>query len=403
MSQLGKYTLHEKLGEGGFATVYRATHLTLGSEAAVKVLNLTDTESSARQRFIREAQVAAGFDHPQIVRILGLGEEQDQVYIAMAYFPEGDLGRWLKTRGKLTRREILTILADTASALDYAHARQAWHRDVKPGNILMDPAGRAHLADFGLVAVPDAPHLTQIGGVVGSPAYMAPEQAEGRELSGAADQYSLAVVAYELITGRLPFTADSSTSVALMHLTQTPPLPSQVNPEVPAEVDAVLMRALAKKPAERYPSCSELVRELDNAFQQAEAGRFRALLNEAREHLKAGQPEQAHSLLGELTRLVPTAPQNSALLQSLEAEIGQSRQYAALVKNWDLAHQQAVEALELAPKLPDPAGIFPVLGLRPKPRPPLKTVLREVGIGLLVGLIPALGLLILFWLWIDKV
>ena len=403
MSQLGKYTLHEKLGEGGFATVYRATHLTLGSEAAVKVLTLTDTESSARQRFIREAQVAAGFEHPNIARVLALGEQGEQVYIVMAYFPEGDLTRWVKNHGRLTRAETLHILGDIAAALDYAHARQAWHRDVKPGNILMDSNGSAHLTDFGLVSVPNEPHLTQIGGVVGSPAYMSPEQAEGRELNGAADQYSLTVVAYELITGKLPFTAESSTSVALMHLTQTPPLPSQVNPDVPTEVDAVLMRGLAKKPTERYATCTDLVRSLETAFQESDARRFRALISEAREHLKAGRADEAHSLMAELTRLAPAGPQNSALLQSLEAEIGQSRQYAALVKNWETARQQGTEALERFPNLPDPEGIFPILGLRPKPPLPFKRVLREVGIGLLVGLIPALGLLILFWLWIDKV
>lgn len=401
MTTLGKYELHEIIGKGGFGTVYRATHRSLGSEAAVKVLDPAHVEGSSRQRFDREAQVAASLDHPHIVRVLALGEENGQVFIAMEYFPEGDLTRWIKDHGPLTRTDMLTLLADVAAALDYAHARQAWHRDVKPGNILMDAAGHAHLGDFGLVAQPDAPHLTQIGGVVGSPAYMAPEQAEGRPLDGRADQYSLAVIAYELLVGKAPFQAESSTSIALMHLTQPPPVPSQVNPDVPAEVDAVLLRGLAKKPEERYPSCAELVRALEAALQESNARRFRQLLAEAREHIQAGQPEKADALLMDLARLAPSAPQGTAALQALEADLGHARQYAALAQTWEAARHQAASALEHAPDLPDPQGIFPLLGLRAAPRPPLLHTLKSVGLGLLIAALPAFLILVLFWLWID--
>lgn len=401
MTTLGKYELHEVIGKGGFGTVYRATHRSLGSEAAVKVLDPAHVEGSSRQRFDREAQVAASLDHPHIVRVLALGEENGQVFIAMEYFPEGDLTRWIKDHGPLSRTDMLTLLADVAAALDYAHARQAWHRDVKPGNILMDAAGHAHLGDFGLVAQPDAPHLTQIGGVVGSPAYMAPEQAEGRPLDGRADQYSLAVIAYELLVGKAPFQAESSTSIALMHLTQPPPVPSQVNPEVPAEVDTVLLRGLAKKPDERYPSCGELVRALEAALQESNARRFRQLLAEVREHIQAGQPEKADAWLMDMARLAPSAPQGPALLQALEAELGHARQYAALVQTWEAARRQAASALEHAPDLPDPQGIFPLLGLRDAPRPPLLHTLKSVGLGLLIAALPAFLILVLFWLWID--
>ena len=247
MSQkkLGNYSLHEKLGSGGFATVYRSTHANLGIEYAIKILKQKYLDDEAvRERFVREAQTASALEHSNIVRIHDLVNEPENIYLVMDFLPEGDLYKWQSKKDAVSQSEYISILGQIADALDYAHSQEnsILHRDVKPSNILMDQHGKAYLSDFGLVQIAKASHLTQIGQVVGTPDYISPEMAESKQdIDGRSDQYSLAIVAYELLVGELPFTGDSPTSVSIMHVTKVLPVPSEINSELPIEFNDVLL------------------------------------------------------------------------------------------------------------------------------------------------------------------
>jgi serine/threonine-protein kinase len=406
MTKLGKYILHENLGQGGFATVYRATHATLQTEVAVKLLSpaLVDDEKS-RQRFIREAQSASALNHPHIAQVIDLDEDGDQFYIVMDYFPGGDLKRWAEAHAPLARSDLLRILGQMAAALDYAHAQGMLHRDVKPGNILIDLAGNAHLGDFGLVRPADAPHLTQVGSVVGTATYIAPEQAESRpDIDARADQYSLAVVAYELLAGAPPFSGDNSTAVSLLHITKPPPAPSSQNPAVPVEVDDVLLKGLKKAPAERYPTCAALVKALEEAFHLSDQRRLREALEQARGLLAEGKFAEVRSCLEYARSLLGERPELAEALVELDQKRHQAEAYEQGVKAWQSARQKAQAVLELLPDYPDPQGVFATLKLR-KPRwhlPPVAEIARQAGVGLLLGLpVVALLLYLAFW-WITR-
>ncbi|MCU0484852.1 MAG: serine/threonine protein kinase [Anaerolineales bacterium] len=405
MSLLNKYILHEELGHGGFATVYRATHANLDYPVAVKVLHpaLLQDEKS-RLRFIREAQTASRLEHPHIVRILDLIEAPEEAAIVMEYLPGGDLHHWASEHQPLPRSELLRILGQVASALDYAHQQGVLHRDVKPGNILLDAAGSARLADFGLVRPAEAPHLTRIGSVVGTATYLAPEQAEARpEIDGRADQYALAVVAYELLAGQLPFQGENSTAVSLMHLTKPPPPPSSLNNAVTREVDEVLLRALAKEPSARYPTCAAFVLALESALAAGDMRRFRELLLEARGLLEQGQYTAMGQKMDEASRLLGEGIEPRQALLELDQARRQAEIYQQGARDWQTARQKAQTVLEGFSDYPDPQGIFPVLELRAARwrLPALREVLLQGGLGLALGLTGAvLVLLFVFFILI---
>ena len=404
-STLGKYTLHEELGRGGFATVYRATHATLQTEAAVKVLSpALAQDDKARQRFMREAQAASALDHPHIVRILDMDEDQGQVFIAMEYLPGGDLKCWIKEHGPLARPDLLRILGQVAAALDYAHGKGMLHRDVKPGNILLDASGGAHLSDFGLVRPADAPHLTQLGSVVGTATYCAPEQAEARpDIDGRADQYALAVVAYELIVGQPPFSGESSTAVSLMHVTKPPPPPSSQRPEVPAEIDETLLKALAKQPGQRYASCNEFVRALEAAYKDSDVRRFKEMVAEARQALEGGDYAALRQRLDAARTLLPDDASQRDLLLELDQTRQQAETYQQIGKDWHSAVQKGQAVLEAFPDYPDPQGLFLALELRKLRRlPPRLEKALQIAAGSLLGLGGLALALYLAFIWITR-
>ena len=405
MPSLGKYELHEELGKGGFATVYRATHKSLHTEVALKVLSpALAADPPARQRFIQEAQTASSLEHPHIVQVLDLGEADEQVFLTMEYLPGGDLKRLIQKKGTLTQPQILQILKDVAEALDFAHGRGVLHRDVKPGNILLDGGMRAHLSDFGLVRVTDAPHLTQLGNVVGTAAYTSPEQAESKPLDGRSDQYSLGIVAYELLVGKLPFQGEGSTAVALMHVTKSPPKPSDVNPEIPAEVDAVLLKALAKQPGERYSSCTEFIDAIEAALESSQRRRYRDLLAQAQAALEKGDFTQVSALLDEARLRIPARADLQTALAELESARRAAENYQQIAADWETALQKAQDVLELFPQYPDPQGIFVALGLRKARRslPPPAELARQVGLGALLGIPSVLLVFYLAFLFITR-
>ena len=266
-TELAGYRIESLLGLGGMGVVYLAEDLRLKRKVALKLLaaGLAEDESF-RDRFLRESELAASIDHPNIVPIYEAGATEDLLFIAMRYVAGRDLKVRLQ-RGRMDPGDAIGILAQVASALDAAHARGLVHRDVKPSNVLLDTGARpdgsdhVYLADFGITKrVSDEAGLGDDGRLLGSIDYVAPEQIAGDELDGRADVYSLGCVLYECLTGQPPFRGDSDVAVVFAHLEAEPPLPSAQRPELPAALDAVAARALAKEPEQRFPSCREFAR-----------------------------------------------------------------------------------------------------------------------------------------------
>jgi WD40 repeat protein len=266
-TELAGYRIDLLLGRGGMGVVYLAEDLRLNRRVALKVLASGLAEDdSFRHRFLRESEVAASTDHPNIVPIYEAGESDDLLFIAMRYVEGGDLKNRLR-EGRLDPGEAIGIAAQVASALDAAHSRGLVHRDVKPSNVLLDrgarPDGSDHvyLADFGLTKrVFEHPGPGENGQLMGSIDYVAPEQIAGDEIDGRADTYSLGCVLYECLVGQPPFRRASDTAAVFAHLETKPPVPSAQRPESPAALDAVIARALAKEPEGRYASCGEFAR-----------------------------------------------------------------------------------------------------------------------------------------------
>ncbi len=267
---LGRYRMLERAGTGGMSEVWKAEDETLKRTVAVKViLGPVAQDPTFRERFLREARLVAGLEHPNVLPVYDYGSStvdgEDVSYLVMPLVAGGSLkGR---IAGPVPPPLAVSWLAAIASALDHAHAKGILHRDIKPANVLMDSQGRPLLADFGLARSSDATSgLTATGTVMGTPLYMAPEQATGGALDGRADEYALAVVAFELLSGRVPFIADSPLAVLHQQVTAPPPPLSTVLPGSPAAADAVLAKALAKKAEERYASCGAFVRALGEAL-----------------------------------------------------------------------------------------------------------------------------------------
>ncbi|MFN7990316.1 MAG: protein kinase [Thermoanaerobaculia bacterium] len=264
--KLGRYVLSRKLGAGGMAEVWEAFDEGLHRSVAVKVVrDEIAGEAEFRERFIREARLAAQLEHPRILPIYDFGTEGGITYLVMPLLPGGSLKEQIS--GPMAAEDAIEALSSIAAALDHAHARGVLHRDVKPSNVLVDASGSLLLADFGLAKnTAVSSELTATGMVVGTPAYMAPEQAIGKPCDARADQYALAVMAFELVTGRTPFRSESPFAVLDKHLREAPPPPSSFVPGLPLEVDAVLAKALSKQPQDRYGSCREMVAALAAAL-----------------------------------------------------------------------------------------------------------------------------------------
>jgi serine/threonine protein kinase len=266
-SRLGKYTILEELGSGGFGTVYKAVDTTLDRVVALKVLHpqlLVDPD--AVRRFQREAKTAASLDHPNIVQIYEVGETENRHYIAMRFLEGSPLNQVIQDEGPLALDLTMPILRQVGEALDYAHAKGVLHRDVKPSNIIVDDAGHATLTDFGLArAATESSIITLTGKTVGTVAYAAPEQVDEERLptvDARTDLYSLGVVAYEMLTGKPPFGGTITTIIA-GHLTKEPEQASSRNPALPKRVDGVLGKALAKAQEARFISAAEFAAALD--------------------------------------------------------------------------------------------------------------------------------------------
>lgn len=266
---LGGYNLTQELGMGGMATVYKAYQPRLERSVAVKVLDpafITD-DSDVLARFRREAKAIAALRHPNILTVYDYGEEEGLAYIVMEYVEGGTLKDRLEGEPFEPQRAV-GLSIGVGRALAFGHDQGIIHRDVKPANILLPRGNWPLLADFGLVKLQQARRaLTQAGMILGTPDYTSPEQALGEAADHRADIYALGVVLYEMITGRLPFEADKAFDVLLMHINEAPPKPREIVPNTPEIVEDIILKALAKSPAERYPDMQDMVTNLEAVWE----------------------------------------------------------------------------------------------------------------------------------------
>ncbi|MBI3974957.1 MAG: Stk1 family PASTA domain-containing Ser/Thr kinase [Armatimonadetes bacterium] len=261
---LGGYQVEAAIGQGGMAAVYRARRLRDGQTAALKILREQyAADAEFVERFQREARAVASLTHPNMVQVYESGEADGVHFIAMEFVEGQDLKRRLReSGGPLEVAEAVRIGVQVCEVLDYAHRRGIIHRDIKPQNILLTADGVVKVTDFGIARALSAVTITQTGTVLGSVQYLSPEAARGQPTGRAADIYALAVVLFEMVTGALPFDGDSPIAVALKHLHEVPPAPSALNPEVPAALEAVILRGMAKSPRHRYPTAGDLATDL---------------------------------------------------------------------------------------------------------------------------------------------
>jgi serine/threonine protein kinase len=295
-TRLGKYQIQAEIGQGGMGTVYLAYDPLLDRQVAVKVLapHLV-WEKDFVERFLREARAAARLKHPNIVTIYDVGQDQHQYYFVMEYVEGGSLSALIRQRGALPPAEVVAILRPLADALDYAHRQGLVHRDIKPGNIMVGPSagagepaglgtippvppvptegsgtagsgtvgsGHVTLTDFGIARAAQDTRLTSTGMLVGTPEYMSPEQARGEEVDYRTDQYSLGIVAYEMLSGQTPFGGTTPHGVLYKQVFELPPPICQAQPGLPSGVEAVLGQALAKEPGQRYATVAAFAEAL---------------------------------------------------------------------------------------------------------------------------------------------
>jgi serine/threonine-protein kinase len=257
-----RYVIKRKLGSGGMADVYLAEDQELGRRVALKLLN--DRHAADDQfveRFRREAQSAAGLNHPNIVSIFDRGQAEGTYYIAMEYLDGRTLKELLVRNGPTPIPIAIDYARQILGALAFAHRNGIVHRDIKPHNIVVGSDGRLKVTDFG-IARSGASQMTEAGSIVGTAQYLSPEQARGAPVDARSDLYSLGIVLYEMLTGKVPFTGDTPVEIAMKHLSQIPDPPSKLRPDVPHDLDAVVMRALAKEPDQRYGSAEEMDADL---------------------------------------------------------------------------------------------------------------------------------------------
>ena len=258
-----RYEISRLLGAGGMGRVYLARDRSLSREVALKVLDDRHAKNPEFvERFRREAKAAASLSHPNMVTVYDAGEDDETPYIAMEYVPEGTLKNKLQERGALPPRVAIGITLEVANALAAAHEKGIVHRDIKPENVLVTDQGHAKVGDFGIARAATATAITETDLILGSVRYLSPEQAKGEEVGPQTDLYSLGVVLYEMLTGRVPFDEENPIATAMKHVTEEPASPRELDPTIPRALEAITLKLLKKDPEQRHQSATELAEDL---------------------------------------------------------------------------------------------------------------------------------------------
>ncbi len=261
---LNRYHVSDHLGDGSTATVYKAVDLRLGRQVALKVL-LPHVRTTTRSRFFQEARAAAQLNHPNIMAIYDMIEDYEQPFLVVEYVEGTPLTDYIPS----SPETVVNLGYQIAMALDYAHERQIIHRDIKPANIQVTPQMQVKIMDLGLALPREATRVTAEGMIIGTPAYLSPEQAQGHALDHRTDIYSLGIVLYEMVTGQLPFDADEISALLLQQVRQPPPPPRLIVPSVPANLEMVILKALEKHPTRRFQSCRTMAEALHDSLNAA--------------------------------------------------------------------------------------------------------------------------------------
>lgn len=268
----GRYEIKQRLGGGGMAVVYKATDSYLGRPVSIKVLReQLATDPALLQRFRREAKAVASLSHPNVVSLFDVGQEVETNYLVMEYVEGETLKKRISERGALSPAATVGIAVQILDALEHAHGKKVIHRDIKPHNILITPSGLVKVTDFGIARAVDGSTLVHTGEIVGSAHYFSPEQAKGQPVDACSDLYSLGVVIFEMLTGRLPFEGDNPLTIALKHIQEEAPDARLINGLVPSGLERIVRRALAKEPSQRYQSAAEFRADLE-AWREGKAG-----------------------------------------------------------------------------------------------------------------------------------
>jgi len=370
--RIGRYEILREIGRGAMGVVYEGRDPLIGRRVAVKTVRQDVALASGLgeemlQRFIREAQAAGGVSHPNIITIYEAAQLDDVAYIAMECLDGGDLRRVMQARRDYEIPRLVEICAVVCDALDAAHAQGIIHRDIKPANILFSREGFVKVADFGIARVTDS-SLTQDGALVGTPHYMSPEQFMGQPLDGRSDLFSVAILLYELLTGEKPFSGEALSTVMHHVLKSKPALPSELNFAVPDALDRVMMKALAKRPQDRYANGRELAAAL-------------------RESLKA-EPDSNVLLAGELrkadTLVRASAPSLAEVEATGAAEAQEATAGAEAIAEHDATHTQqrpAAEAAAVPPQRTEAPAQLPVPTAKPLGRIALVALALVLALG----------------------
>jgi serine/threonine-protein kinase len=270
MDRIGRYKIVRELGRGAMGVVYHAIDPNIGRPVAIKTIQFgggrnPEEQNRLRERLFREARSAGILSHPGIVTVYDVEQQGDLAYIAMEYVDGPTLDQVLSEAQPISPERMFSILGQTAVALDYAHQKGIVHRDIKPANIMIARDGTTKITDFGIAKITASDQLTVTGNIVGTPHYMSPEQVQGQPVDGRSDQFSLAVIAFEMLTGEKPYSGEHLTTVVYKIVAEEPAAPHRLNPTIGVAIESVLRKSLSKKPDLRYPTCQEFARALEKA------------------------------------------------------------------------------------------------------------------------------------------
>jgi tetratricopeptide (TPR) repeat protein len=323
--QLGPYQVISPLGEGGMASVYKAYQPSVDRYVALKILpQHYAKDPEFVNRFTQEARVIANLQHPHILPVHDFGETDGYTYMAMRFIRSGTLNEWMAQHQPISIPHVRRIISQVGDALDYAHSQGVVHRDVKPSNVLIDDRGNCLLTDFGLAKLMETSvKLTRTGGILGTPAYMSPEQGLGQGIDHRSDIYALGVILYEMVTGRPPYLAETPMAIMIKHIQSPLPPPSQYQPDLPEEIERVILKSLAKEKTDRYESAGDMVQALQQATEPKTISTDAALPTVAAVRISAAENEEETAVAPPATPLMleQVDPPTQAANRDLETAV----------------------------------------------------------------------------------